>query len=509
VSTLDWFVVVLFFALMIGIGLWSKRRSSDSADFFVGGGKVPWWLSGISHHVSGHSGVVFVAYAAIAYQLGFTMYVWWAFVIACAIVVGAKLFIPRWPRLRQKLGVQSPTEYLKVRFGVPAQLAIAICGVLMKLLDIGAKWAAIGILLHGFTGIPIALGILISGAVSLIYITIGGIWADLLTDFVQFIVQFVAGVFIAVGVGVALSHQGLSYISMWGQLDAAQPGFSNPFSGEYTMLWCVLYLFVKSFEYSGGNWNLAARFIATADAREARKAALLSAAMYLVWPLLIFAPMWAARILFPGLKDPASELYPLLTQTYLPSGLVGLVVAAMFAATMGMTVSDINTLAAVTQRDIGPSVSRRFRALIGDGRRSLTIARIITATFTALTVVVGLNANSFGGVLDLVVAWFGSMVGITGVPLLLGLFKPLRDANGTVALTSVILGFAAFAVTKLVPSFPSDFSVATPMIVSTLAFLVGALACRRGSSEVSAEVDDLLDAVQSTAGSVEPHGTSD
>ena len=61
---LDWVVVGLFFLGMIAIGLYSKRKSSDSGDFFVGGGKVPWWLSGVSHHVSGHSGVVFVAYAA-------------------------------------------------------------------------------------------------------------------------------------------------------------------------------------------------------------------------------------------------------------------------------------------------------------------------------------------------------------------------------------------------------------------------------------------------------------
>lgn len=174
-NVVDWVVVALFFLLMIGIGIWAKSRSSDSADFFVGVGKVPWWLSGISHHVSGHSGVVFVAYAAIAYQLGFTMYVWWALVIAIGIVIGAKVFIPRWPRVRQLLGIQSPTEYLKVRFGRPAQLTIAISGVLMKLLDIGAKWAAIGILIHGFIGAPIWAGILVSGLVSMVYITIGGL----------------------------------------------------------------------------------------------------------------------------------------------------------------------------------------------------------------------------------------------------------------------------------------------------------------------------------------------
>lgn len=255
---LDWVVVGLFFLGMIAIGIYSKRKSSDSGDFFVGGGKVPWWLSGVSHHVSGHSGVVFVAYAAIAYTLGFTIYVWWALVITVATVIGAKWIAPRWPRLRQKLGVQSPTEYLKLRYGLPAQLLIAVMGVLMKLLDIGAKWASIGILMNGFTGIAVWQGIVIAGAVSMAYITIGGLWADLLTDFVQFIVQLLAGIVIAVGVAGALGNRGLNYFTMWGPLNEASPGFSNPFNGSYTMLWAALYLFAKTIEYNGGNWNLAA-----------------------------------------------------------------------------------------------------------------------------------------------------------------------------------------------------------------------------------------------------------
>src|SRR3954452_518585 len=99
---LDWAVVGLFFLAMVGIGVYSKKQSSDSSDFFVGGGKVPWWLSGVSHHVSGHSGVVFVAYAGIAYTYGITIYFWWAVAIGLALLVTAKWVAPRWPRLRER-----------------------------------------------------------------------------------------------------------------------------------------------------------------------------------------------------------------------------------------------------------------------------------------------------------------------------------------------------------------------------------------------------------------------
>ena len=110
---LDWVVVALFFVLILWIGVRSGKNINNSEDFFIGGGKIPWWLSGISHHVSGYSGVVFVGYAGIAYTQGMSIYFWWAVNIALATMLGAVTIIPRWPRLRRALGIQSPTEYLK------------------------------------------------------------------------------------------------------------------------------------------------------------------------------------------------------------------------------------------------------------------------------------------------------------------------------------------------------------------------------------------------------------
>ncbi|HIT76127.1 MAG TPA: Na+:solute symporter, partial [Candidatus Avipropionibacterium avicola] len=57
-AALDWTVVGLYFLVMVGIGWWAKSRISDASDFFVAGGKIPWWLVGISHHMSGYSAAV-------------------------------------------------------------------------------------------------------------------------------------------------------------------------------------------------------------------------------------------------------------------------------------------------------------------------------------------------------------------------------------------------------------------------------------------------------------------
>src|SRR5690625_7507581 len=89
-------------------------------------------------------------------------------------MIGTTFFIaPRWYRLRSKTGIQSPTEYLSTRYNLPTQQIMAWSGVLIKLFDIAAKWASIGILLNVFTGISSMVGMIISGIVTLIYIKIG------------------------------------------------------------------------------------------------------------------------------------------------------------------------------------------------------------------------------------------------------------------------------------------------------------------------------------------------
>src|SRR5690625_1518661 len=174
---------------------------------------------------------------------------------------------PRWARLRINYNIESPTEYLSFRYNVPTQQLMAWCGVLLKLFDVGAKWAAIGILLNVFAGIPIVYGILISGIVSLIYITIGGLWADVWTDFAQFVVQIVAGLimfFVVMNMMGGVS----SLTDIWSQLPA---GHSQPFNEPYTIWYVFFYFFVVFLSYNGGTWNLATRYISAPSGTEAKK----------------------------------------------------------------------------------------------------------------------------------------------------------------------------------------------------------------------------------------------
>jgi SSS family solute:Na+ symporter len=481
----DLLVIILFFLSMLVIGVWSYFRNKNSEDYFVAGGKLPWWLAGISHHVSGHSGAVFVAYAAVAYTSGFTMYMWWAFPVGVVIIASAKVFPVYWVRLRKNFQIQSPLEYLKVRYNLWTQQLIAWTGVLLKVFDVGAKWAAIGILLHVVAGIPMTTGILVSGIVTLVYVTFGGLWGVIITDLIQFIVQVLGGVVMFV---LVVRHLGgwNSITDIWKQLP---PEHSHLFNNPYTAAFVGIMFFVYFLSYNGGSWSLATRYISSPSEHQASKAACLSGILYLIWPLILFFPMWAAPLILPGLENP-SESYGWLMVKILPQGMIGLVIASLFAATMGMTSSDVNTIAAVITRDILPVTSDKF---VND-KHSLRTARITTFIFTLATLVIALNYERFGGVLGLIVNWFGALLGPTSMPLLLGLIPMFRKCGPKAAIASILAGLLTFIITKDMDIHSLAIEVGLPTVVSAIVFVGVGLATK----VVPAKVKDLLAALKKT-----------
>ena len=482
-TSLHLIVTALFFLLMLVIGVYSNIRNKNADDYFVAGGNLPWWLSGISHHVSGYSGAVFVAYAAIAYTHGFTVYVWWALTIGLTILASAKIFPIRWVRLRKKFHIQSPLEFLARRYNILTQQIMAWSGVILKLFDIGAKWASIAILLNVFTGISLPIGILISGGISLLYITFGGLWAVVMTDFAQFIIQLLGG--FVMFFAVLYKLDGLeSIFTIWDNLPSEN---SQPFNDPYGVGFALAFLFINFLSYNGGQWNLATRYISSPSESQATKAAKLSGWLFLIWPLILFFPMWAAPIILPDLDDP-SQSYGLLTLLLLPSGLVGLVIASLFANTMSMTSSDINTISAVITRDILPNISKKFSL----DKISLLTARVTTFIFTLLTIIVALQYEYFGGILGLIITWFGALVGPIAVPMLFGVIPAFKSCGPVAAISSIFAGLLTFIITKNVEISSLALQVSLPLIVSALVYVfIGLVQIRTVPDKVKAMLQDI------------------
>ncbi len=474
-STLDWIVLSSYFVLMLGMGLWARTKVKTAGDFFTAGGAMPWWLSGISHHMSGYSSAVFVGYAAIAYTVGFSMYVWWAFSIATALLIGANIFPTRWSKMRERLQIISPLEYLVARYNLPTQQVLAWSGTALKIFDVGAKWTATAILLQVFAGVPPLWGVLLTGGVTLSYAVVGGLWADAMTDMSQFVIQLIAGCTMLIAVLRALG--GVSAIgTIWSRLP---PGHAKPFYGQYTTTFTIVYLLVNILSYNGGTWNLAQRFIAAPDARAARKAALLSSALYYVWPLVLLFPMWAAPLILPHLADP-KQSYALLTQKLLPPGLIGLVLAGLFAHTMAMTSSDANAISAVVVRDILPAL-RKDRMRLSDTKQLLA-GRICTFTFLIFSMMIALVADRFGSVIGLIVLWYGALLGPIAIPMLFGMLPWFRRSGSAAAIASWAGGAIVFGLVKWpsnaarIAAMPGDLTTTVTVVgpvLTSLALYIG------------------------------------
>jgi len=483
-TAVDWSVLVGYFVLMVLIGVWSRTKIKTVVDYFTTGGRIPWWLSGISHHMSGYSAVMFVAFAAVAYTYGITVYVWWAMTIGVGVGVGAFLFAARWNRLRAKHGVVSPLEYLARRYNLPTQQALAYSGAALKVVDIASKWVAIAVLLNGFTGVPIRWGILLTGVVTMLYATLGGLWADVLTDFGQFVIQFGAGV--AMFVGVLAHLDGVPTLwKMWDQLPA---GHGDALNGPYTPIFLIAFLFIKTFEYNGGMWNLAQRYMAAPSGSAAKKSALLSSVLWLVWPLILFVPMCAAPLLVQPGK--AEQSYVALAQLLLPTGLIGLVLAGFFSHTMAMVASDANAISSVITRDLAPVLVPRVRRLTDAA--TLKMARIVTFTFVTVSMLIAIATNGEGVVLKIVVDLVAATMGPIAIPLMLGLLPWFRRSGSRAALASWAIGLITWAIVKYgVGSTDTTLVVALPLATSLVVYVgLGLLL-----PESRADVDELVESL--------------
>ncbi len=482
---IDYGVIGLYLLLVAGIGVFARTKIKGLTDYFAGGHDIPWWLAAVSHHISGYSAFAFVAYAGLAYTVGFN--VWTLFAVPCfiAMTIGAFVWAPRWARLN----VITPVEYLDRRFNRTVHQTIAWSGIAIKFVDEGMKLYSLGIIVAACTQLPLDVTIIGCGIVAILYILIGGLWAEILTDFSQFIVQFITTVILAV---VVLRLVG-GWSSMWAQLPAES---RNVFSEQYNLPYILVFLVVITLSYNGGTWGLAQRFYSVGDASGARKAALLSGAMYLLYPLIIYIPVWASPILLGEVVKP-EETYALVAQRYLPSvmpGLLGLFVAAMFAATMSMVDSDLNSLAAVFTKDIyhktfNPSASEKTLLKVG---------LLATAILGTITIVSGLLGQRLGGAFEAMVNWYAALLAPVSVPLLLGMLNRRTTWRG--ALAAWIGGFAAFVLLKYgLPALgiPTSWVVFTggELLVTFGIFLAEGY-LRKMPPDEAARVDELFEEIR-------------
>ena len=425
-DTADHIVIAGYFALLTLVGLYFWKRMKQASDFFTGGNRIPWWLAGISFYLTGFSAFTFVAYSEMAYRYGFVA-VTLAWSSAVAMVAGTLFLASRWRRAR----IISPVEFLEARYNKQIRQALAWTGLPLKVIDDGLKIYATGVFVSVGMGFDLRTSIVVSGAVMLLYTFMGGLWAVVVTDFVQFIILTLG---VVVLFPLVFAGSGLGVLTQ-----GTPPGFLAPVNAPFSLLYAFAFYLLILLSYNG-NWAFAQKFYSVRDEREARKAGLLAAALKIIGPPLFILPAMAARSLMPELMTPPNSpqyTYAALSLRYLPAGLMGLMIAAMFSATMSTLSGDYNVMASVITEDI----YRRLFDKNASQRRLVVVGRLATLLVGALTVAIGVSLIGAArkGLFEVMVTVFGLFVGPMLIPMLLGLL--VRRVTWRGAGAGIVTGF--------------------------------------------------------------------
>ena len=433
--TPDYLMLAGYFLLMLGIGVYFYRHMRAMKDYFRGGNSIPWWLSGVSFYMTSFSVAAFVFYPSLCYRHGWVG-VTLLWVAIPATIFSTVFFARRWRRTR----IDSPVEYLETRYSPALRQLFAWQGVPVKIVDDGIKLFATGTFVSVCTGINIYYSILGAGGIMLVYTFMGGLWAATVTDFIQFIV-LTAAVLVILPLSITRAG-GLDEI-----FAKVPDGFFHMTSPEFGWTYVIPLVLLYALAWSSINWSLIQKFYCVPTEKDAVKTGWLVVALYIVGPPLMFFPAIAATRFIPELSD-AGKIYPMLCTQLLSGGMLGLAVAAMFAATMSTLSGDYNVCASVLTNDvykrlIRPHASERELVRVG---RLMTLLIGLVGLATATLMARGKAENLFRYMVTL----FGVATAPAAVPMLLGLVSRRYNNAGAVAgfLLGIGTGLGLFALSQ-------------------------------------------------------------
>jgi solute:Na+ symporter, SSS family len=429
----DLFILVAYFVTMLAVGFtYSRQKSCDM--YFAGDRQVSWWLGGISFFLSNLSAFAIVVYAGMGYQYGLV-----ALTITLidmpATAFATLFFARRWRRA----GVITPTEFLTNRFS-PATCQIFVwSGVLPRIADEALKIIAIGIFAAAGLKISPTICMIVVGLTVMVYSVVGGLWAVVVTVFVQFVL--VAG---AVVLLLPLSYRAAGG---WQHFIADLPhDFFSPVSGPYSWAFMLAMLLMISFAQSS-HWPLIQKFYSARSDRDARRVGWLSCFItVLVPPFWVFTGMLARGFLPAGI-DPQT-VYARVSVSLLPIGMLGLIVAALFAATMSALASGYNVIASILTVD----VYRRLIRPTASEKELVVAGRWFTAVIALVVLGLALMVAYFHWMIfDIMVIVWGLFIPATVLPVLTGLITRRLSARGALAgyLGGMIVGVGLLVYNRL------------------------------------------------------------
>jgi len=442
ISSLDWALVLIYGLAVLLIAWWAKRRQRSSEDYLMGGRHMPWWLIGVSLIATAFSSISLLGWTGKSYAGGLRWFQLQAGELA-AILVVCVLFLPFFSKLR----LTTAYEYLEVRFGPRARLFASLLFHIQVLARAGLFLFLTARALAVFTDLDVELCIVLVGLVALLYSCLGGLGAVVWTDALQMLLVL-TGVTASVVLVLGELPGGLGDVIDLARSPQRPPALDfQPGLDAFPTFWSSLLAYgVLALSVAGTNQQAVQRYMACGNLGAARRAALFSWALGALVVLLTMGLGLALYAHYQGAPIPPDDVFTTFVRDGLPVGLAGVMVAAIFAASMSSIDSAIHAMATATLIDF---VERGGSAKRSESHR-LGLARLLTVIYGLLAIAAAFYAMAQGrDVIDLLLRWFGFLAGpVLGI-FLLGMLT--RRAGELHALVGVAVGYALVVLGFVLP----------------------------------------------------------
>ncbi|TXG34672.1 sodium:solute symporter family transporter [Seonamhaeicola maritimus] len=439
-QTADYLVILIYMIGVVAASVFLSSKMKNSKDMFAAGGQSPWWVSGLSGFMTIFSAGTFVIWGGIAYQYGIVAVAINMCYGIAALLVG--YFLAGYWR---KLGVNSASEFLQLRFGSSIVQfytwfqgtfgVFAVGGAIYALSKIICALiplpeghlladAGTGLLSVPFTSVILCLIVII--------ITFsGGLWAVLVTDVLQFVILVISVLFV-----VPLIFMEVGGVGEF--LEKAPDGFMSPIASDFTWWFLVGWVVIHFFKI-GGEWAFVQRYTCVPKPKDAKKAAYIFGVMYLISPIFWMLPALVYRVIDPG--QDTEQAYILACNLVLPAGMMGLMIASMASATASAATSQLNVFA-------GAFTTEVYQRLFNEDateKQLVYVGRIFTVILGGIVIAGSLLIPRYGYtsfIIDLTTLLTGPLV----LPTIWGLFSKkigMKSVWGT-----TLVGFISAAIVK-------------------------------------------------------------
>ena len=381
-----WAVVAVYALLMVGMACFFIFKKKDENDYFRGGGKIPWYVAGMSIFATMLSSITFIAIPTQAYLQDWRYFVMAFFIIGMA-PVAIYYYLPFFCRL----GITSAYEYLEKRFNLGVRLFGSAAFIVFMVCRVAVVTLLPAIALNAVTGVSIDTCILICGILTMVYCSLGGLEAVIWSDFVQGIVLMGGAVSVLVlligktgGVGafwtVAASYD---KNTLW--------DFRFLFSQPVFWVVAVQGLISNLSSYTSDQCVIQ-RYIATPDENATKRSLWFNGCMS-VFAQVVFYGIGMALFAFyhthPAAMDvtmpKGDSILPIFMATEMPPWLAGLVIAAVFAATISTLSANLSSASTAIVTDF----IKRFNPTIS-GKAQIRSGQVCTYVIGVLGITVAL-----------------------------------------------------------------------------------------------------------------------